>query len=137
MQTAVVSGLRVFPVAWLLALAAPYLVWRALRWQVRDATRSARRVNSGSGYLIGYVSKFVEVHGGISGGEDHSNIGREALQEQFMEEGSGISIVSEELLNTLEQLCWLAVTELLSTDELVHLCSEAAVRLMSSTFRVL
>ena len=33
--------------------------------------------------LICHVSEFIEVHGGISGGEDHADVCRETLQENF------------------------------------------------------
>ena len=82
--------------------------------------------NSGCGYLhnfVSHVSESVEVHGGISGGENHPDIGREALQEQFTQEGVGVSrcteLVPKELLHTSEQLYWLAVAKLFSTDELL------------------
>ena len=40
--------------------------------------------NSGCGYLhnfVAHVSESVEIHGGISGGENHLDVRREALQE--------------------------------------------------------
>ena len=68
----------------------------------------------------------VEVHGGISGGENHPDVGRETLQEQFTKEGVGVGrctkLVPKELLHASEeQLCWLAVAELFSTDEMLQL----------------
>ena len=48
--------------------------------------------DSGCGYLhnfVGHVNKSVKVHGGINGGENHPDVGREVLQEQFMKEGVG------------------------------------------------
>ena len=68
----------------------------------------------------------VEVHGAISGGENHPDVGRETLQEQFTKEGVGIGrctkLVPKELLHASEeQLCWLAVAELFSTDEMLQL----------------
>ena len=84
--------------------------------------------NSGCGYLhnfVGHVSELVEVHGSISGGENHPDVGREALQEQFTKEGVGVGrcteLVPKELLHTSEQLRWLAVAELFSTNELLQL----------------
>ena len=84
--------------------------------------------NSRCGYLhnfVSHVSKFVEAHGGISRGENHPNVGREALQKKFAEKGVVVGrrteLVPEELLHTSEQLCGLAVAELFSTDQLLQL----------------
>ena len=56
----------------------------------------------------------------ISGGENHPNVGRKALQEQFVEKSISIGrcteLVPEELLHTSEQLCGLAVAKLFSTE---------------------
>lgn len=43
----------------------------------------AEMVGMATFITIGRVSQFIEVHGGISGGENHADIGWESLQEQF------------------------------------------------------
>ena len=48
----------------------------------------------GCGYfhhLVCNVRKLVQVHGLVSRGQDHPNVGREPLEEELAEKGVGIS----------------------------------------------